>query len=499
MDSKGLLTGVLEVIRDPQALRDAFLPGSEELLEKSRFRRSISRHMRRHLGPLLEWGVLSRSSQQRVVLPAFTVEKSSGGLRLVCDGRKLNALMQPPPSMLLPSIRSVVRRFLSANFVVQADGKSWFYQFPLADGVRDYFGVNFADARGEYTPAVLNKLCMGWSWAPCIAQRSGWVLLPEEDGLPWVDNFFVVGASEADAAEKYARFLARAELVGAELNSGSEFGSPESRFVALGLEFDLQAVPHRYRSEPAWVDKFLVSSALSAVMENRATAREFYKALGGMIWFLYSTDRKLCYFSSSLSFLRRSASVLATSPVQWDLHLPITPSVLHEFSAIVETIRSNLWIIDDVSLRPPVVGWSDASDSEWAALLELDPEPVLQGMFDEPEAHHIYVKELFAAWQAVRLAAGSCRGCSLDLQVDNAAAVAAINKGHSKNYFANNLLCAMFDDAKAADISVGAQWVSTLDQRADEFTRGTRAPAGSPRVPPVPDRHAAVAALSSGV
>ena len=80
LDERGLLKGVLEVIRDPQAFRSQLLPGAVAYLQDSaKPRRSTSRNMLRHWPDLLEWGVMSRASKaQRVVLPAFTVEKKSG-------------------------------------------------------------------------------------------------------------------------------------------------------------------------------------------------------------------------------------------------------------------------------------------------------------------------------------------------------------------------------------------------------------------------------------
>lgn len=67
------------------------------------------------------------------------------------------------------------------------------------------------------------------------------VLLPERDGITWVDNFFAVGQDEDDAARRFAGFRHRADLVGAELNRDQEYGIPRQRFTALGLEFDLAA------------------------------------------------------------------------------------------------------------------------------------------------------------------------------------------------------------------------------------------------------------------
>ena len=500
MDTEGLLTGVLDVIRSEEAFRSALLPEAANQLEHDRtLARGTSRHMLRHWERLTLWGVLSRAERQRVVLPAFTVAKKSGGLRLVCDGRKLNRLMRPPPAMKLPSIRQVVSRFLSSDWVIEADGKSWFYQFPLADGVDEYFGVNLAGERGPFMRTKLRSLCMGWSWAPCIAHRSACVLMPEADGIAYVDNFWAVGQTREEATSRYDKFRQRCATVGAEMKEADSGCVPQSRFVALGLDFDLEARPRKYRSDPEWTRKFLSSPSLQSTLKNKATAREFYTTFGGMIWFLYSTGQRLCYFRSSLAFLRRCAAALAVSPDEWESPLVVCDSVLSDFSAIVTLIRRNEWIEAPTS-QSPVVGWSDASDSEWAALLELTPvEPIVQGVFDEPSKHHIYLKELFGAWQAVRLAAATTPGCALDLKVDNAAAVAAINKGHSKNYFANDLLCAMFDTAAAADVSISSTWVDTNSQRADEYTRGTIAAPCRVTLPPVPDRYATVRAMSSTV
>ena len=131
----------------------------------------------RHLEHLEKWGVVERASRRSYFRRS---RYRRVRLRLVCDGRKLNCLMRPPPPMLLPGIRSVIARFLSVRYAAQDDGKSWFYQFPLGRGVDDYFGVNLGGARGPFVRAKLRALCMGWSWAPCIAHRGSFGCAPTE-------------------------------------------------------------------------------------------------------------------------------------------------------------------------------------------------------------------------------------------------------------------------------------------------------------------------------
>ena len=79
LDESGLLRGILDVILDVAAFEGTMLPGAAAELALPRASRGTSRHMARHLDALLEWGVVERSPGARIVLPAFTVPKKSGG------------------------------------------------------------------------------------------------------------------------------------------------------------------------------------------------------------------------------------------------------------------------------------------------------------------------------------------------------------------------------------------------------------------------------------
>ncbi|KAJ9451622.1 hypothetical protein DIPPA_25104 [Diplonema papillatum] len=453
--------------------------GALRELENPRYARGLSRFMLRHLPKLETYGVVRASTDARVVLPAFTVEKKSGGLRLVADGRKLNSLMRKPPAMMLPGIDTVVDRFLASRFVAQADAVSWFYQFPLDDSVSPYFGMNLAGPRGRFTKVQLSVMCMGWSWAPCIAQRSARVLLPESEGLCWVDNFFVVGATHDEVEERYRSFLDRCRLVGADINTrDAMYGRPLSRFEALGLEFDLEAATPRYRSAPSWVRKFLESSALGLVLAGRATPRQVFTVFGGVVWFIFSTRRRLCFLRSAMAFLRRAASLLGEGVVSWDDEVDIPPSALHDLRSVLTDLASNHWVSRVEMDRQALLAWSDASDGEWAVVLETCPELAFQGMFTDSSVH-IYLKELLAAAQAVWFASLEVPRCLLSAKVDNQAAVFALQKGHSKNFWANEILCLVYGIADQAGIIVDPSWVPTDEQRADEYTRGSRALATS--------------------
>ncbi|KAJ9435166.1 hypothetical protein DIPPA_33724, partial [Diplonema papillatum] len=267
LDSRGLLRGVLDVVRSWESFRSALLPGAEEALMASAITRTTSRRMLRHFPDLVRYGVAEvASGGLRVVLPAFTVDKKSGGQRFVCDGRKLNAIMARPPPMLLPSVHEVIDRVLASSVVFLADARSYFYQFRLDADIRPYFGMHLAGPRGRFVQAQLAAMCMGWSWAPAIAQRASRVLLPEADGLPWVDNFVVVGSSLREATSRFDSFVQRCRDVNCELNEDDEqFGAPLREFDLLGLHFELSRFdrPARYRMAESWVSKLLGSPELA--------------------------------------------------------------------------------------------------------------------------------------------------------------------------------------------------------------------------------------------
>ncbi|KAJ9442080.1 Gag-Pol polyprotein [Diplonema papillatum] len=436
--------------------------------------------MLHHLPDLLKYGVAEVAHEHpRVVLPAFTVPKKSGGERFVCDGRKLNAVMPRPPPMLLPSMPDVIDRVLSSAVVYLADAKSYFYQFELDEGVRGYFGMNLAGPRGSFVRARLRAMCMGWSWAPAIAQRASRVILPETDGLPWVDNFIIVGDSLAEAEEKFTRFARRCREVNCVLNDDEgQYGIPLTQFDLLGLRFDLASSPPRYSMATAWVEKLLRSSELAVFRGGAVSPRAFYRLFGALVWFAYTTRFPLAYARCALSFVQRLSSRLSVGGLQaWDVPVNVPASTAREVESLTATIGENRWVTR-VGTRggQSIRLWSDASSKEWAALLEGEPERVSQGIFFGHFAEkHIFLKELFAVLKGLELAVRAHRGVSVELMVDNLPAVHCLNKGHSKNYAANIILSRIFDLAREYGLELTATWVPTHEQRADEYTRGTQA------------------------
>ena len=154
----------------------------------------VSRYMLHHAAFMEDCGVVEPAGPEASNMPVFTTPKKDLDLRLIQDGRWNNGFFAKPPEMFLPKIHEVIDKILSAAYVADADGVSYFYQIPLDESVRDYFGCRLAGGRGLYRQMRFCSLPMGFSWAPCIAQRIANTLIADH-GVAWVDNFFVLGTS----------------------------------------------------------------------------------------------------------------------------------------------------------------------------------------------------------------------------------------------------------------------------------------------------------------
>ncbi|KAJ9438427.1 hypothetical protein DIPPA_11760, partial [Diplonema papillatum] len=234
MDGVGRFREVLPMLMDPVAFAGAVVSG-----DAVGGCRVPSRGMERHRATLRSCGVASDArSRPAFAMKAFTTPKKDGRTaRLVLDARPLNDAMRRPPSMDLPRLRDFIAEVERHRFAMQCDGVSYFYQFPVDASISRYFGIGMKGC-----DMLLNVLCMGWSWAPCIAQRASNVLV-RDLGLAWVDNFLVLGGTLDEAERNVAVFRKRAQAARVEVRAEGDdaLWQVRSRFVCVGVEFDLAA------------------------------------------------------------------------------------------------------------------------------------------------------------------------------------------------------------------------------------------------------------------
>jgi hypothetical protein len=198
--------------------------------------------MRQHLSDMLDFKVVARARKIKVAMKLFTVEKKNGLLRLIQDGRPLNAISHRPPKMPLAPLHDLIRQVLSSNYVGTSDGKSFFYQFAIGEAISPFFGAKVRGSRGHHTIVTMRSLPMGFYWAPFLGQTFANVLI-KDLGVAWVDNFIVT----ADSAEEYRRkkdeFLDRARKLNVELDDYDM--KPQRQAELLGMYFDLETKTYR--------------------------------------------------------------------------------------------------------------------------------------------------------------------------------------------------------------------------------------------------------------
>lgn len=431
------------------------------------FRRGTSRGMAQHLDDLIKWGVVEPTEHVKTITNYFTVEKKNGSLRLVVDGRKVNRMMKRIPKMLLPKITEVIEYLLNNNYFTTVDGKSYFYQIPIAECIGRFFCSNIAARRGRFTTVRMTRLPMGWNWAPAIAQKISNTLLLGKTGkilgLAWIDNFIFAGKTEHEVEENFKEFIANCRLVGAVVDD--ENPKIVQRGEVLGLDIDLKQ--KRYRMSPHFVEKL----ALKTVGKTM-TPRELYLLTGSCVWSGYARHVPLCRFGTAVDVVRRVASFVQGRKLSvWDQPIKFDD---HEIAALTHWklhTLSNTWTTQETIGEPRITVWSDASTTAWA-FLSPEENSHEQGIFPH-DGWHIFVKEAYAANKGVLAHFGIPRL----LCIDNMPLVLAIQRKVSSNKIVNSWM----SDWDWENISV--KWVPTSKQLADPYTRGLTFPAAAPEGP----------------
>ena len=433
----------------------------------------VSRYMLHHAAFMEDCGVVEPAGPEASNMPVFTTPKKDLDLRLIQDGRWNNGFFAKPPEMFLPKIHEVIDKILSAAYVADADGVSYFYQIPLDESVRDYFGCRLAGGRGLYRQMRFCSLPMGFSWAPCIAQRIANTLIADH-GVAWVDNFFVLGTSTENFEEHRKSFLQR--VAAANLLLDDHVMAPKTNLVALGIEYDL--CEKRYRMSPDWALKAAIRLT-ELIKTPDTTPAEVYTAAGTIVWHSHVTRRRLCQLPHLFAMISRLASQVGSRMIDWNTKLTWPEGVAKEITEHVETLRVNAWIPKPEKCEETSEVWSDASSTHWSflayhhdVLLQANQGPVRENM-------HIFLCELSAAMGGLMALYRKGIKKGILVNVDNTAAAIALQRGISTNRVANEWMSQLPED-----LEFRVKWVSTRIELADNFTRIAPGHRHPPAVPP---------------
>jgi len=435
--------------------------------------RRVSRFMKRHATDIISYGTAERvSGPLRYYLPLFTVAKKSGLLRLIQDCRLLNSLFKKPPTMDLPRIHDLIDLILAHEVMGQTDAVSYFYQFPLHEVIRNYFGSRLGGGRGEYVDLRMCRLPMGFSHAPAIGQRLANKLV-EGLGVSWVDNFIVVG-SKSEFGSRAKELLRRAKEINLELDKDEIIGKTVD--VALGIEFDLNI--KQFRMSPAWVEKADARlQELLAKPEGSFTIRDLYTVTGTLLWRQYVMREDLCKVPHLLAAVGSAARCISAG-ADWEEVFSIPEMAMQEIIKMLDDLKKNLPKGPRNKSEPTAEVWSDASDTHWAFLLFEHDILVEAHQGQTKEGLHIFYSELSTALGG--LSAAARRGHEVVKSViDNAAAAGCIAKRASSNFTANRWL------ARSLITETRVQWISTKQMFADMYTRVPQDLTAPVKLPPV--------------
>ena len=119
-----------------------------------------------------------------------------------------------------------------------------------------------------------------------------------------------------------------------------------------------------------------------------------------------------------------------------------------------------------------LAAYSDASSTGWAFLVEGAPfssQVVRHGPFQW--SAHINVKETFAVYKLLEFLCPRLPGSHFRLFCDNMATVSQVNRKRGASFLSNLWVSKIIQLLKDYRCEVTLSWVSTLDMRADPWTR----------------------------
>ena len=416
----------------------------------------------------------------------FAVAKSDGKTaRAIINLREVSKLFEPPETVNLPEIQSVLQN-IRGHYWVVADFRHYFHQFALAKGIRPYFGVSCGKKTYQCT-----TMAMGWSNSPRIAQCAAWGLVleacfrcsivkPEDFEAPnppayinipgvcfiviWYDNLLATFESPVLRDQ----FLAAIKDVCGPQAGGfncdwkhinaynmgniGKNSLPKNMPKYLGMEFATQ--PIKRMAEDAGPTKEIVWRheeertgrwADIDKMHTLSPPRMLARAVGIILWDATIANRKFFAESTVIEALRRAGGVArkarrfgwdATPSQHWD-----QDEIDMLKDRVKELVVQNPWRARDAEARitHKVYAASDASGKiGWGVVVWVNGvcRVLSSGLWANNEKMteaHIYLKEFLALTVAVeRLCETHC-SAELMILVDNTAVIGSVQCMYSSN------------------------------------------------------------------
>jgi len=464
-----LANNYLQVFSDdftqlPAATKERMPKGAPLRLSKTEFQH------------LLQSRAARKVSDWKFISPAFKVQKGNKTKsRLVINMKRLNEYMKPkngsgdlrkPRDM---PTQETIDEFIAENtFAVKYDFVSYFYQIDIPGNWREWFC--FSTTKGTMQ---MNKLPMGYSGAPRIAQEITHALLEKTDIDPRrrqyiYDDVLIGGSSKEETAQLGSRFEETLSKYNVEVHQDKSRKIPSQRIDFWGQDIDLENKSACVQAE--WLEE--ARKEIATKMNQPAwSARDMWTIVGTTIWLLKTNGRSMAEMAPMIEICSKIGADIAN----WDQEV----GKPQEFHTCAETI----WAAEPGQRRifrrtnASFEIYSDASNlGAGISITHISGETLeFFAPWNEIQKEwHINDKETWAAMWAMRVAS-TVKSIMDDQQkmsifMDNTTALHRMTKGFVKGKPTLNEV--MFDT-----------WLGAQSRRQEfmpKFIAGVKNPADKP-------------------
>ena len=430
--------------------------------------------MSRYINQLLESGILQRADKKQIrswcrmwCLP----EAKKARKRLIVDPRQLNECVKAQWKELgmhisFPALHEIRAAVWESAFITDFDYKCYYYQIPLEEEVRPYFGVSIGDEI-----FWMCRLPMGFCGSVSVANSLSKLLSREAlkravilaITMIQVDNTYFLTRTEIDGAAAAKKLHEVAKECQVTIG---EFGAPRSEATVLGAIYN--CAEKTVCVAPKFVAKHQQLLGLFFA-EEEAPLLVWWRVLAVLIRVVLVLDFRLCHSYFMLRVIRHLARMLVQKEANWttvinkqevsqvglsqmkfgyqQMFLANTPR------RIVPRIEGSDYVFSDASSTGiGAILWSGNTLTVWSRQLTAYEKRL-----------HINEVEAIALGEATKWA----KAISPMFFVDSQVVALAVKKGHSKNFIINKTISRLSRKYPAACI----QWIPSEWNPADGPSR----------------------------
>ncbi|CUF22587.1 unnamed protein product [Bodo saltans] len=406
--------------------------------KKSRRRQFNNIAMEPHIQQFVDADIIEIADERKI----------SAWYRLIVETRDLNDLWKRLgfPYTDLPQMDHIRELTLTSDIISCADLKCYYYQLPLDEAVRNFFGIKIGKRVFRLT-----RLPMGATISVYVAHTiSSYMhrqLLPRNTPcMTYIDNWY----SKGNNVNHYDKCIAKLS----ENTAGT-------KMTILGVDVDTTEKTIRLGSKYARHVPFL-----RAAMDRELTHTEMWKVLGVVMRFVLVAARPLHDKYFLLCMIRRASRNLAMDETGelWNKPLHCSPAEKHQLKQLVQEAceMKTYKIVTTTMSKDPTVLFTDASAKAWGVVrLEQSTMKITSGKLPEMPIHE-------GEAQAVVEGLEDCRHSqAVAIIVDNTIVAQAIVKGHSTNKVVNHL-CEII---ATWPVRISIAWVPSEENWADGPSR----------------------------